>query len=370
VSQELASEQPGIEDQSGFSLSSIFSAILWGVAIGLVIFLAVLLVEPRSKVLAMLPTEVANSLSPVATVAVVNEGDVPLPDFQDVGVMSLSRQVNPRTVITYQQRTGVVEYVVEKKDSLFGIANKFKLKPDTILWANVDVLKDDPDLLKPGMKLKIPPVDGVYYKWKEGDTLESVAKEFSAKADDILLYTGNKLDLTNPEIVQDTYVMVPGGKREVQQWVMPMIPRGKAGVLKTVLGSGACDTSTEGAYGTGTFIYPSAETRLSGNDFGTAHMGIDLAIGVGDPVFASDSGVIVFAGTSSGGYGIAIMIDHGNGYQTLYAHLSGLAVHCGQSVYQGNVIGYGGSTGNSTGPHLHFEVRFMGGFINPWYVLP
>lgn len=65
-----------------------------------------------------------------------------------------------------------------------------------------------------------------------------------------------------------------------------------------------------------------------------------------------------------------VMIDHGNGYQSLYAHLSNWTVSCGQSVYQGSLIGYAGSTGNSTGPHLHFEIRYMGGFINPWQVLP
>ena len=90
----------------------------------------------------------------------------------------------------------------------------------------------------------------------------------------------------------------------------------------------------------------------------------------GDNVYASDSGVVVYSGGISGGYGNMIMIDHGNGYQTLYAHLSAVSVRCGSSVYQGSVIGSAGSTGNSTGPHLHFEVRFMGGFLNPHYVLP
>jgi murein DD-endopeptidase MepM/ murein hydrolase activator NlpD len=80
--------------------------------------------------------------------------------------------------------------------------------------------------------------------------------------------------------------------------------------------------------------------------------------------------VIVFAGWSTVGYGNMVMIDHGNGWQTLYAHLSTVAVSCGQSVAQGQSIAGAGSTGNSTGPHLHFETRFEGGFVNPWYVLP
>jgi murein DD-endopeptidase MepM/ murein hydrolase activator NlpD len=99
-------------------------------------------------------------------------------------------------------------------------------------------------------------------------------------------------------------------------------------------------------------------------------MAIDIAAGMGDPIYAADSGVVVYAGWISGGYGNMVMIDHGNGYQTLYAHLSAIRVSCGASVRQGQVIGLAGSTGRSTGPHLHFEVRYMGGFVNPWYVLP
>jgi len=91
---------------------------------------------------------------------------------------------------------------------------------------------------------------------------------------------------------------------------------------------------------------------------------------VGEPIFASDSGVVVFAGWASGGYGNVVVVDHGTGYQTLYAHLSGVTSGCGQSVVQGQTIGLGGNTGNSTGAHLHFEVRFQGGFVNPWFVLP
>ena len=138
----------------------------------------------------------------------------------------------------------------------------------------------------------------------------------------------------------------------------------------SVIGPGACDTSTGGYYGSGTFIWPTATHIISGNDFASWHLGIDIGAGMGSPVYASDSGLVVYAGLSLQGYGNMIMIDHGNGYQTLYGHLSVISVSCGQGVLQGGLIGYSGSTGNSTGPHLHFEVRYMGGFINPHYVLP
>ena len=148
---------------------------------------------------------------------------------------------------------------------------------------------------------------------------------------------------------------------------MPTIPRGAAGVTTNM--EGACNTGEGGAFGTGTFIFPTREHRISGNDYWPGHLAIDLAVGLGDPVVASDSGVVVYSGWNSTGYGYTVMIDHGNGYQTLYAHLSRVAVTCGQSVTQGNVIGFGGSTGNSTGPHLHFEIRYFGGFVNPWWML-
>ena len=98
-------------------------------------------------------------------------------------------------------------------------------------------------------------------------------------------------------------------------------------------------------------------------------MGVDLGTVEGGPIYAADGGTVIYAGAIGGGYGIMVMIDHGTGYQTLYAHLSAVNVSCGQGVSQGQVIGYGGSTGNSTGAHLHFELRYGGGYVNPWQVL-
>ena len=283
---------------------------------------------------------------------------------------AISRKASMHTIIPSRPREEVVEYTVATGDSVFGIAKDFNIKPESVLWANYDLLQDSPDMLSPGMELKIPPVNGVYYQWKGGDTLESVASQFKAKVEDILSWPGNKLDLTNPQIKAGDWIMIPNGQREFRSWFVPQIARGKAGVSKSVYGPGACEGSYTGAFGTGGFIWPVASHVLSGNDFWSGHLGIDIAAGIGDQVVASDSGVIVFAGWSTGGYGYMVMIDHGNGYQTVYAHLSSVGVRCGQSVYQGGYIGSSGSTGNSTGSHLHFEVRLWGQFVNPWYVLP
>ena len=290
---------------------------------------------------------------------------VPLEQAQTV-----LRKVMLHTTIPERPAVKVSQYTVEQGDSLFEIASNFKIKPETLLWANYDQLNDNPDMISIGMELNVPPVDGVYYETKEGDTVQTVAGRFDAKIDDVLSWPGNDFDLTNPTMQPGTWIMVPGGHREFRQWIIPVIPRGAAGVSKSVYGAGACEGSYEGAYGSGAFIWPAGNHVLSGNDYWSGHLGIDIAAGEGAPIYAADSGVVVFAGWATGGYGNMVMIDHGNGYQTVYAHMSSVSAGCGRSVGQGSIIGYAGSTGNSTGAHLHFEVRYLGGFVSPWYVLP
>jgi murein DD-endopeptidase MepM/ murein hydrolase activator NlpD len=121
---------------------------------------------------------------------------------------------------------------------------------------------------------------------------------------------------------------------------------------------------------TGEFIWPSQFGALSGGNFREGHPGFDLAAPPGSAVYAADTGLVVFAGWTGIGYGNTVMIDHGNGFRTLYAHLSQVSTYCGAQVEKGKVIGLSGDTGNSTGPHLHFEVRVPGGYINPVRVLP
>jgi murein DD-endopeptidase MepM/ murein hydrolase activator NlpD len=274
------------------------------------------------------------------------------------------------TNIPNRPRQDVLEYTVGTGDSVFGIAQEFKIQPETILWSNYDVLKDNPHAVSVGMVLKVPPTNGVYYQWEDDDTLETVAAAFETDVTGILNWPGNRLDLTNPEIFPGSWVMIPDGVREFQQWIVPVIPRGAAGVSTGIYGGGACPGGYDGLYGSGAFIWPTINRSISGNDYWSGHLAIDIGSALGEPISAADSGVIVFAGWAAGGYGYTAAIDHGNGYQTLYAHLSSVNVNCGQSVSQGQTIGFGGSTGNSTGPHLHFEIRYQGGFVNPWYVLP
>lgn len=294
-----------------------------------------------------------------------------MPQMQPTETFSaIQRKSDLHTTIPTRTREEVITYTVAAGDSVFEIAARFSLDPETVLWGNYDQLNDNPDLIAVGMDLLIPPIDGVLYEWQPQDDLAGVAARFEAAVEDILNWSGNRLDLINPQISPGDLVMVVGGRREFRQWLIPTIPRGSAGVAASVYGDGACEGGYEGAYGTGTFIWPAANHLLSGNDFWPGHLAIDIAAGDGASIFAADSGVVVFAGWANGGYGNTVVVDHGNGYQTLYAHMSRVSARCGQSVSQGGAVGVAGTTGNSTGTHLHFEVRYLGGFISPWFVLP
>jgi murein DD-endopeptidase MepM/ murein hydrolase activator NlpD len=254
---------------------------------------------------------------------------------------------------------------------LFLIAEKFGLRPETVLWGNYEVLRDNPQFLSPGQILNILPTDGAYYQWEEGDNLDSIASFFQVAPETILNYAGNKLltDLTAPnppEIVAGTWIVIPGGVRELKDWGPPAITRENPAAA-AYYGAGSCGDIYEGAIGRGVFIWPTVATYLSGLDYSALHRGIDIAGGEGNAVYASDSGVVVYSGWSQYGYGNLIVLDHGTGWQSAYAHLSAMNVGCGESVAQGQLIGAVGNTGNSTGPHLHFELLSqIYGKANPW----
>ena len=291
-----------------------------------------------------------------------------IPAGSNISVLSLpaiGRGLTLKTIVPERPRYAVGEHTVERGDSVFAISKQFSIKPDTLLWANYDVLNDSPDSIRPGQELNIPPTDGILYKWKDGDTLAAVASQYKAKSEDILNWPGNKVDLTKPAFKAGELVMIPGGSREYKQWLIPTIARGKSGT--TGVAGSAC---SGGPVGGGGFIWPAANHFLSGNDYYAGHLGIDIAAGEGAAVYAAAAGVVVRAASGwNGGYGNVIMIDHGNGFATLYGHLSQINVTVCQGVGAGTMIGLAGNTGNSFGAHLHFEVRLNGGFINPWSVL-
>lgn len=311
-------------------------------------------------------------------IAVEGIASAPPQDFNTF--YGIPRVAQPYTTIPTRPRQELIKYVVEDGDTVFGIAEKFGLKPETVLWGNYGLLLDSPHSLKPGQELTILPVDGVYWQWVADNKggLPAFAKYFGVQPEDILNLPANHLDLAvvgdinTPNIPDGTWLVIPGGRRDFISWSAPLGVTRENPAYARVLGPGACDAISGGAVGYGTFIWPSNRHYLSGFDYspGANHYGIDIAGDTGEGVYATDAGVIVYAGWNNYGYGNMILVDHGGGFQSLYAHLSAFNVGCGQSVGQGDVIGAIGNTGNSTGSHLHFEIMSSTYKINPWDVLP
>jgi murein DD-endopeptidase MepM/ murein hydrolase activator NlpD len=338
----------------------LFNGISWGVT---ALIVAILLGFTFLKVV---PQQVSAAPEPTPTKAGVPT-ILTNPISLVTGTQAIIRHIVLKTQISSSTNYYVVDYTVARGDAVFGIAKEHNIKPETLLWANYDTLQDSPDSLRVGQKLNIPPTDGVYYKWQEGDTLDAIAKEFEASLDDILNWPGNNIDLTNPVIKPGTYIMIPGGHREFIQWTIPSVSRGSSTGTASIGGT-ACGA---GPVGSTAFIWPTGNHYLSGNDFWSGHLGIDIASGEGAPVWASDAGVVTIAqGGWNGGYGNVVMIDHGNGWVSVYGHLSQINVVPCQGVLSGQSIGLAGSTGNSTGAHLHFEIRYGNENRNPWYLLP
>lgn len=293
----------------------------------------------------------------------------------DLG-QGISRLASMDTIIPSRARVDVMHHTVERGDTLFGIADLYGLKPESILWFNFDTLEDNPSEIQPGLILNIPPVDGILVTYHSGESLYAIAENASytttVTIDDIINWPSNNLDPyetdpNNPNIPDGFQLIIPNGSRELRDWGPPAITRQNAAVA-SYYGPGACGAIYEGAIGNGTFRWPTVATYLSGFDWNPpTHNGIDIAGSEGNAIYSTDGGVVVYAGWSNYGYGNLVVIDHGTGWQSAYAHMFSYAVSCGQSVSQGTVIGSVGNTGNSSGAHLHFELTSsLYGKVNPW----
>jgi len=298
-----------------------------------------------------------NAASPGSDVAVTNVLTNAIPVRQDD---SLAPAPNPYTYQPKLPEHNFQTYTVQRGDTPGRIAEKFGIKPETLLGGN-PFLSEVSNALQTGTELTILPIDGLIHDVAPGDTLEGIAQRYGVPAEEIIAYAPNNLEFPY-RLQPGTQILVPGAVREVFVWKPPTLSQVRR------------NTSWEGRgvqpviQGTGTFIWPIVSRNFT-QRFWYAHRAIDVASPMGSPVVASDTGTVTFAGWNNYGYGYLIVINHGNGYETFYAHLDSVNVVPGQIVYQGNVIGATGNSGNSSGPHIHFEVRINANQDDPcWYI--
>ena len=342
-----------------------FTIISWVFTILIVVTLLVSTIlyknsRPSTIIQSPLPTAESGAGQP--------QGGVPVAGSGGSGTSSILRELQLKTNIPERPRYDSVIYRVTRGDAMLSIADEYKITSETILYVNKQ-LEDNPHNLKPGMELTIPPVDGLYYEWQDGDTFETVAEKFDTTPEEIINFPGNRVDLTDPEIEPGTLAMIPGGSRELRNWAADLQTAGRSNNGSTGtsdFGGNACGGGPVSS-GLG---WPADDHSLSGNPYGPGHLGIDISAPEGSNVYAAGSGVVTMAqGGYNYGYGNVIQIDHGNGYVTVYAHLSQINIGVCTPVGQGTLIGYSGNTGNSFGAHLHFEIRIGGTNVNPYDIV-
>lgn len=249
-----------------------------------------------------------------------------------------------------------VIYTVKAGDSINRIASAFGIKASTILWENN---LTDSSLIRQGQKLTILPEDGINYKIVSGDTLKKIAAKFKVNADDI----AKSNDIDNGHLVIGKLIFVPGARRTtVASTNYPSSQstnyNGVSAIKDIIKPANAKPT-------VGTKMnWPTVGYRIT-QYYSWRHTGLDIANKIGTPLYAAEAGTVEKAGWNNGGYGNMVLINHGGGRKTRYAHASKLYVKAGDVVEKGQTIAAMGSTGRSTGPHIHFEVIINGQRVNP-----
>jgi len=259
---------------------------------------------------------------------------------------------NTTTQIAHPElRAKVLEYTVVEGDTVSTIAQKFGVSEDTIRWQNSLASKDS---IKVDQTLEILPITGVSHKVQKGDTVYSIAKKYDSETQAIVDFPFNTFSNDETfELAVGQTVVVPDGIKQTEVLWSPI-----ARVRQLTPDAGTVTA-------TGSFVWPASGVISQG--FAWYHPGLDIANRASPNVLAADSGTVIVSGWVDGsGYGNRVIINHHNGYTTLYGHLQTAFVVAGQSVRRGDVIGKMGSTGRSTGIHLHFEIRQSNGSnLNP-----
>lgn len=282
---------------------------------------------------------------------------------------------NPFTIVGDRTRSEVETYVVESGDTIISIAERYSLEPETVIWSNS---RDVALALRPGQELNILPVNGVYYQALNDTSIADIAAQY--QVDPYLIIDSQYNDLFGalPEDILPSgmWVVIPGARGESINW-NPVVERVDAsGASGAAAGTGSISFAPgePGSCGlvsnpgsNGGWTYPLNDYQWI-RGFSGVHSGVDLSAPIGTPVASALGGTVIFAGWNSYGYGYTIVLAHGP-YTTLYGHLVAINVGCGQTVGSGQIIGATGSSGNSSGPHLHFEIRYYDTPTDPTYTL-
>lgn len=262
--------------------------------------------------------------------------------------------------ITQEPTPVFYEYEVQPGDTVSGIAARYGIGIDYILWNNIDVI-DDANSLMIGAKLQIPAVEGIIHSASYGETVSDLAVEYDSTTEAIVNYEANGFGGDPNLLPVGALILIPGGRL-----IAPVAPDVVPGSSEDP----ASPSWTPPPLSLPSWLWPAYGPITS--QFGPAHpLGIDISMVVNTPIAAAMSGTVTFVGGNPCcSYGNHIIIDHGDGTETRYAHLSQFYVSAGQWVNAGDIIGASGNTGYSTGPHLHFEIRVNGVPVNPLSYLP
>ncbi len=251
------------------------------------------------------------------------------------------------------KRNSVIYYTIKNGETVSAIARAFGLSVNTILWANN---LGPRSLIQPGSQLTILPQNGVLYTVVKGDTIGKIARKYGVS--ESTLINGNNLGTS---IAVGQKIIVPGGRLLSETTAVTKTTKTNSytgiSVIKDLVKSPT--TKVTG----GSMAWPTVGHRIT-QYYSWRHTGLDIGNKVGTPLYAAAAGTVEFAGWSNG-YGNNVVINHGGGKKTRYAHASKLFVSAGDKVERGENIAAMGSTGWSTGPHIHFEVMVNGVKYNP-----
>jgi murein DD-endopeptidase MepM/ murein hydrolase activator NlpD len=290
------------------------------------------------------------SQTEIVTPTLVPQGSLPV-----INDDTLAPLPNPRTYQTKPPEHNFQMHEVARGETPNIIANQYGISADTLLGGNT-WLSQESNQLQVGAQLVILPVNGVLHKVRAGETIESIAELYQVPADDIIAYAPNNLEFPFYRLVPETELVIPGASIGQFFFTAP-----------NSVATNAAGEPQWKVFGTGTYIWP-VNGRCLTQFYNGFHPAIDVSSSEGSPVYASDTGTVTYASFAAGtyyDYGNLIVLNHGNGFETFYAHLSSIGVFPGQTVTQGELIGFTGNTGRSSGPHIHFEIRDHDFRINP-----